>query len=186
MRPLPQTRETKRMTQKDFIARHGFALAVLLAMRASILGCGGGGAGSGTQSSPPPSIMVSATPSAATVLVGETLSFSASVSNSSDTAKVTITSDISVSVSPNPASVELGAAQTFQASIASQGRPDTSIRWSLSGASRPGACGTIDSSGRYTAPQILPGSTAVSAVATSVADPTKQTSANLLITSQLL
>jgi len=159
--------------------------SVLLAMGASILGCGGGGAGSGTQSSPPPSITVSVTPSAATVLLGETLSFSASVSNSSDTsaswsvnvvtggsaqagtisadevctapadlpsggpvqvtatgranasksatARVTITSDISLPVSPNPASVELGAAQTFQAPIASQGRPDTSIRWSFSG-----------------------------------------------------
>ena len=224
------------MTPRDFPARHRFALAtILLAMGASILGCGGGGAGSGTQPPPPPLIAVSVTPVTGTVLLGETLSFSATVTNTPDTtvtwsvngitggsaqagtisadgvytapadlpsggtvqvtatshadatksatAKVTIASDISVSLSPSSTSVELGATQAFQASIASQGRPDTTVRWSVSGTACPGSCGGVDSSGRYTAPQILPGSAAINVVATSAADPVKQASATLSITS---
>lgn len=59
---------------------------VLLAMCAWTLGCGGGGAGSVTPpSSSPPSISVSVTPASGTVLLGETLNFTATVSNSSDT-----------------------------------------------------------------------------------------------------
>jgi uncharacterized protein YjdB len=65
---------------------------------------------------------------------------------------VTITSDIALSLTPNPASVELGATQTFQANVTSSGHPDTAVRWSLSGAACPSACGTVDSSGHYTAP----------------------------------
>jgi len=224
------------MTQKDSHARHELALTVvLLAMVASILGCGGGGAGSETQPPPPPPITVSITPTSGAVFLGETLNFSATVSNSSDTsviwsvngvtggsaqagtisadgvymapadlpsggtvqvtatshadasksatASVTINSDISISLTPNSASVELGAAQAFQASIASQGRPDTSVRWSLSGASCPGSCGSIDSGGNYTAPRVLPSPPVVNVVATSVADATKQASASLTITS---
>jgi hypothetical protein len=53
----------------------------------------------------------------------------------SASAAVTVTSDIPVSLSPDAASVELGASQSFQAAIKSQGLPDPAIRWSLSGAS---------------------------------------------------
>jgi hypothetical protein len=169
------------------------------------------------------------------VLLGETLAFTASVSNSADTSviwsvngitggspqagtfsadgvytapadlpqggtvrvtatsnadsskfasvSVAISSDITVSISPGTASIELGAAQAFYASISSNGKPDPAIRWSLSGSSCPNSCGSVDASGNFTAPQILPGNASVTLMATSVADPSKQNSTNVLITS---
>jgi hypothetical protein len=99
----------------------------------------------------------------------------------SATATVTITSDIAVSLSSSPSSIELGGAQAFRAAIQSSGKPDPAIRWSLSGPACPASCGTIDSSGNYTAPPILPNAPAVNIVATSVADPSKQASAGLTI-----
>jgi hypothetical protein len=175
------------------------------------------------------------TPNPGNVLLGETLTFTATVSNSSDTTviwsvngitggslqagtisadgvytapadlpqggtvqvtatshadsskfatvSVTIVSDISVSISPGTASVELGAAQAFHASISSNGKPDPTIHWSLSGPSCPNSCGGVDANGNYTAPQILPGNASVTLTATSAADPSKQKSASVLITS---
>jgi len=99
------------------------------------------------------------------------------------TASVTISSDIAVSISPGTASVELGAAQTFHASISSNGKPDPTIRWNLSGSACPSACGTVDANGNYTAPQILPGNASITVTATSAADPSKQNSASVLVTS---
>jgi len=214
-----------------------FALAcVLLAMGAWTLSCGGGGAGSVTPPPPPPpSIQVVVTPNSGTVLLGETLAFTASVSNSTDTtviwsvngitggspqagtisadgvytapadlpqggmvqvtatshadsskfatASVTISSDITVTISPGTVNVELGAVQAFHASISSNGKPDPTIRWSLSGSACPSACGSVDASGNYTAPQILPGNASVTLTATSAADPSKHNSASVLITS---
>ena len=209
---------------------------VLLAMGAWTLGCGGGGAGSvAPPPPPPPSITVNVTPNSGTVLLGETLAFVASVSNTTDTAViwsvngttggsvqagtisadgvytapvdvppggmvqvtatshadisksstagVTVSSDLALSLSPNVANVELGATQSFQASVQSQGRPDTTIRWSLSGTACPNSCGSIDANGTYTAPQILPNSAAVTLIATSVADSSRQSAAYLTITS---
>lgn len=237
MRPLPQMREAKRIRKKDLSARHQSKLAViLLAMGAYTLGCGGGGAGSvAPPPPPPPSITVIVTPNSGTVLLGGTVSFAASVSNTTDTtviwsingttggspqvgtisadgiymappdlppggmvqvtatchadpsksatASVTVSSDLYISLSPNLANIELGATQSFQASIQSQGHPDPAIRWSLAGAACPTSCGTVDANGSYTAPQILPNSAAVSLIATSVADPSRQSAANLTVTS---
>ena len=237
MRPFPQIRETKSTWKKDLSARHEFALAVvLLAMGACTLGCGGGGAGSvAPPPPPPPPISVSVTPNSGAVLLGESLNFSATVSNTgnlsvtwsvngvpggsaqsgtitadgvyiapadlppggtvqvtaaseADTSKsasatVTVTSDISVSLSPNAASVELGATRSFQAAIKSQGLPDPAIRWSLSDASCPNSCGAVSATGVYTAPQILPASSAISLIATSVADPSKQSAASITVSS---
>jgi len=230
-------RETKKNKKQVLSLRHKGVLTVaLLAVGAWTLGCGGGGAGSVTPPPPPPpSITVSIMPSSGTVLLGETLNFSASVSNTADTsvtwsvnavpggsaqagtisadgvytapadlppggtvqvtatshadvsksatAGVSVTSDISISLSPNAVNVELGATQLFQAALKSQGRPDPTIHWSLSGVSCPNSCGAVDANGDYTAPQILPGSAAVNLVATSVADPSKQSAASLTVTS---
>lgn len=101
----------------------------------------------------------------------------------SASANVTITSDITLSIMPSPASVELGATQRFQATITSSGHPDTTVRWSLSGAACPNSCGTVDSSGTFTGPGILPSPASVTLTAQSVADPTKQNSATITITS---
>ena len=101
----------------------------------------------------------------------------------SASANVTITSDLVLNISPSPASVELGATQNFQTAVTSAGHPDTAVRWSLSGMACSLGCGTIDSSGNYTAPQILPTPTAVTVIAQSVADPSRQASAIATITS---
>ena len=98
-------------------------------------------------------------------------------------AQVTIASDIALSLAPATASVELGAAQSFLAMLTSSGHPDSSVRWSLSGVSCPANCGSVDASGAYTAPQVLPSPTLVALTAQSVADPSKQASATIAITS---
>ncbi|MBZ5702329.1 MAG: hypothetical protein LAN84_10825 [Acidobacteriia bacterium] len=98
-------------------------------------------------------------------------------------AQVTITSDIALSLAPGAASVELGAVQSFHATLASSGHPDTAVRWNLSGAACPAACGTVDASGNYTAPRILPASPSVTLTAQSAADSSKQASATLTLTS---
>jgi len=97
--------------------------------------------------------------------------------------ELTITSDIGITLAPPNASVELGATQPFHAAITSAGHPDSSVRWSLSGAACPAACGSVDPSGNYTAPGILPSAPTATITAQSVADPTKQASAPLNITS---
>ena len=101
----------------------------------------------------------------------------------SGTAAATIVSDIAISVAPNPANVELGATQSFHSSVTSGGHPDSATRWNLSGAACPSSCGSVDASGTYTAPQILPSPASVTLTAHSVADPSKQVSAALTITS---
>ena len=101
----------------------------------------------------------------------------------SATASLMVTSDITLSLTPNPASVELGARQSFQATVTSSGHPDTAVRWSLSGAACPTACGMLDSSGAFTAPGILPSPASVTITAQSVADPSKQISATVAISS---
>jgi len=101
----------------------------------------------------------------------------------SASAGIAITSDIFISVSPNISSVELGAVQTFHATITSGGRPDQTIRWSLAGAACPNSCGSVDVNGNYLAPSILPSNPSVTLTATSAADPSKQASAPLAVTS---
>lgn len=237
MRPLPQMSKSKRMWNEHRSTPRGWVWAgVLLATSAWTLGCGGGGAGSVASPSPTPppnnsSVSVTVTPSAGSVLLGETVSFSVSVSNATDTSvtwavngiiggssqagtisadgvyaapsdlpaggtvqvtaishadsskSVTVISDVSVVLAQSTASVELGTTQAFQASIQSQGRPDTAVRWSLVGPSCPNACGYVNTNGNYTAPQILPSAANVRLTATSVADSSKQSNVNLTITS---
>src|SRR5262249_50382602 len=86
----------------------------------------------------------------------------------SGSATATIASDIALTLTPNTASVELGATQPFQASVTSAGHPDTTIHWSLSGGACSTACGTVDSSGRFTAPGILPSPPSATVTAQSV------------------
>jgi hypothetical protein len=98
-------------------------------------------------------------------------------------ATIAILSDISIALAPNVAGVELGATQAFHAAVTSSGQPNTAVRWALSGTSCPAACGTLDANGNYTAPQILPSPASVTLTAQSVADPSKQASAAVTITS---
>src|SRR3984893_289791 len=101
----------------------------------------------------------------------------------SATATVAITSDIAIALAPGTAGVLLGAAQPFHATLISSGHPDTAVRWSISRAACPSACGTLDANGNYTAPPILPSPASVTITAHSVADPSKQTSAGVTIAS---
>jgi len=101
----------------------------------------------------------------------------------SATATLTVTSDVAIAISPDAIGVELGAALSFRAAISSGGHPDAAIRWSISGLACPAACGSLDANGNYTAPQILPTPATATVTAQSVADPSKQTSAAVTITS---
>jgi len=203
-----------------------------------LLGCGGGPASVSSpppSAPPPPSITVTVTPTTGSVLLGNSQTLTATVTNTADTsvtwsvnnipggtpsmgtitsagvytaptdlpsqaivqvtatsqvdssksatAQITITSDIGITIAPPNASIELGAVQSFHAAITSAGHPDTSVRWSLSGAACPTACGSVDLNGNYTAPGILPSATTAMLTAQSLADPSKQASAAISITS---
>jgi hypothetical protein len=147
----------------------------------SLNGVSGGGNASGTISADgiytaPPDL-----PSPSTIKIAAS---SVAQPASQGSAQITVASDISIGISPNSAAnVELGAQRTFSSSLSSAGQPDTSIRWTVSGAACPNACGNVDTNGIYTAPQILPSPAAVTVTAQSVADPSKQASVNLTITS---
>jgi hypothetical protein len=227
MRPLSPKR-------KSSVESKGVCLLALLAAQIWALGCGGVKS-SASPPPPPPSVAVTVSTTSNSVLLGNSVTFTATVTNTADTtvswsvsgvaggnstlgiitssgvytapadlpsptvvqvtatshadptksgsANETIISDITQALSPNPASVELGAAQAFHATVTSSGHPDLAIRWSVSGAACPGACGAVDSAGNYTAPQNLPSPATVTLTAQSAADPSKQVSAAIAITS---
>jgi hypothetical protein len=116
-------------------------------------------------------------------------SVSVQATSAADTSKssaslVTITSDISVSVSPQTMPVDLGASRPFIATVNSTGKPNRGVNWILSGSGCAGAeCGTVDSFGAYTAPEVLTAPPSVSLTAVSVADPSKSTIASITIQS---
>lgn len=148
----------------------------------SVSGIAGGNSTVGTISSTGVYTAPADLPSPATVQVTAT---SQADNTKSASTNITITSDITLSLTPSPASVELGATQAFRVAVTSSAHPDTTVRWSLSGAACPSGCGTVDSSGTFTAPGILPSSASVTLTAQSAADPSKQISAAVTITSNL-
>jgi hypothetical protein len=97
---------------------------------------------------------------------------------------------VSVTISPPyafvPASGGVTSTQQFFASVTGTG--NTSVTWSVQSAV-PGqgcvgpACGSVSSSGLYSAPTVAPSPNGISVVATSSADPTKSASATVAITS---
>ena len=217
---------------------HPFLLVVLMLSACGLPGCGGA---TGSEVIPPPpppptpSITVTVTPTSGTILLGNSQTFAATVTNTTNTsvswsvnsipagsasagtitadgvytapadlpspttvtiaatsqadatksatAQLTIASDITIGLAPANASVELGATQSIHATLTSAGHPDTAVRWSVSGAACPSACGSVDLSGKYTAPGILPSPTSATLTAQSVADPSKQSSVAVSITS---
>jgi hypothetical protein len=146
----------------------------------SVNGVAGGNAGVGTITSAGAYTAPADLPSPATVTITAT---SHADPTKSDGAAVTVTSDIALNVTPGGLSVEVGAAAALRPSITSSGHPDNSVRWSVSGGACPNSCGAVDASGNYTAPGILPTASSVTVTAQSVADPSKQASASLTITS---
>ena len=77
-----------------------------------------------------------------------------------------------ISVTMEDSSVTLGQGETYQLSATVTGSSNTAVTWSLSECS-VAACGTISSSGLYTAPSVLSSPASVTVIATSRADPTK-------------
>jgi YVTN family beta-propeller protein len=78
-----------------------------------------------------------------------------------------------VTVSPSSATVQAGGVQQFTATVSPNGA-NQAVTWSLSGTGCTGAsCGTIDATGKYTAPTSVPNPPTVTARATSVADSAK-------------
>jgi hypothetical protein len=103
----------------------------------------------------------------------------ASQSNPSQTRVVNVRIvDILVTVLPNSATVALNGIQQFTA----QSNPSAPITWSLTGAGCVGAaCGTISSTGLYTAPSALPSPPTVTVTAASAVD-INATPANATVT----
>ncbi len=92
-------------------------------------------------------------------------------SSKSDIAVITL-KPITVTVSPKTASVKVTTTQQFAATV--QGGTNTNVTWSVSGSGcSGGTCGTIDSTGLYTAPAIVPNPATVTVKAAAVADPTR-------------
>jgi hypothetical protein len=147
----------------------------------SVNGISGGNAAVGTISASGVYTAPGDLPASGSVTVRAT---SVADSSKSAAAVVTVTSDLSVSVSPQAMPVELGAAQTFAATVNSAGNPDRAVHWIVSGNGCAGsACGAVGTTGTYTAPQILMAPPGVSVNASSVADPSKSGAAAITITS---
>jgi len=119
-------------------------------------------------------------PASATVTI---TAQSAADSTKQASATISILSDIAIALTPGAIGVELGATQQFHAAISSAGQPNAAIRWSISGVACPAACGSLDANGNFTAPQFLPATSTLTLTAQSVADPGKQVSAAVNITS---
>jgi hypothetical protein len=120
-------------------------------------------------------------PAPAAVLIQAT---SVADPSKNSTAAVMIVSDVSVSLMPATVLVELGAVQPFTAAVNSKSKPNPSVAWTISGGACNSAfCGSMNSSGNYTAPPVLPSPTSISLTATSVADPSKSAAATISITS---
>src|SRR5437899_7717960 len=84
MRPLSQTRSKQAHSARSFLVPRPIAQTIFLyTLALSLAACGSGGGGSVTP--PPAQITVAIAPNSGTVLLGNTLTFSATVTNTSDT-----------------------------------------------------------------------------------------------------
>jgi hypothetical protein len=100
---------------------------------------------------------------------------------------------VAVTLSPNYAFVapSAGAPSTLQYFASVTGSTNSNIKWTVqSGVTGQGcsgaACGSINSSGLYTAPASAPSPNAISVIAASQADPTKSATAAIAITSGVM
>jgi len=97
-------------------------------------------------------------------------------SSKSGHAQVTIVGPIQIGISPSSATVVLDSTQQFSATVTNT--TNTAVSWSVSGSGCTGAsCGTISSTGLYTAPFVVPTPAQVFVTVTSSADPTKSSTA---------
>ncbi len=144
----------------------------------SVSGTGCAGAGCGTVSTTGLYTAPSGPPSPATVSV---IAISVADNTKSATAIVTVILPISVSVTPATISLVTSQSQQFTATV--NGSANQTVTWSVNGV--PGgsaANGTINSSGFYVAPALVPTPNTITITATSAADPSKSASATVTIT----
>ena len=145
----------------------------------SVSGSGCAGAACGTISTSGLFTAPSAVPSPALITVTAT---SAADTTKSAKASVTIVRPVAVTIAPASAQVLTGGSQQFTATVT--GTTNTAVSWTVSGAGCSGvACGTISTSGLYTAPIAVPAPPQVTVTATSAADPTKTASATVVVQS---
>ncbi len=143
----------------------------------SVGGTGCAGSACGTITSAGLYSAPAAVPSPAEVTVTATSAAAGSISAS---ATVTIIPPVVVKVSPLTAQVVTGGHQQFAATVT--GTTNTGVTWSVAGAGCSGsACGTVSSSGLYTAPDAAPSPAQVSITALSDADGTKSAAATVTI-----
>jgi hypothetical protein len=101
----------------------------------------------------------------------------------SGTSSATINPEnVQISVSPTSASLQLSGTQKFNVTVT--GTLNQSFSWTINGQPITAATpwGTIDSTGFYSAPSLLPANPVVTLTATSLEDPTKSASAVATIT----
>lgn len=112
-----------------------------------------------------------------------------SITSNSSTGSTTVISlsgtataaSVSVAISPTSVSLAGGGTQQFTSTVT--GTSNTAVTWTLSGSGCSGsACGTISSTGLYTAPASVPSSLTVYPLATSTADTTKSAAATVTLT----
>ena len=142
----------------------------------SVTGFGCGGADCGTISSGGLYTAPATQPNPSFVTVTAT---SVADATKSSSATATIIQKFAVTISPASLQLAIGASQQFTAKVT--GTTIAGVTWSVTGAGCAGsACGTITSSGFYTAPDAAPSPAQVTVKATSVAD--GQTSAAATVT----
>ncbi len=89
---------------------------------------------------------------------------------------------VGVSVSPTSASISVKSTKQFTASVT--GTSNTAVTWTVAGSGCSGtSCGTISSSGLYTAPSLVPSPATVTITARSQQDSTKSALASVAIAS---
>ncbi len=146
----------------------------------SVSGAGCGGSPCGTISTSALSAVYLAPSVAPSPAIVTLVATSVADPAKSASASVTVVPMVAVTVSPTSASVSAGTTQQFKASVT--GTSNTAVAWSVTGAGCTGAaCGTVNSSGFYTAPAAAPSPATVTITATSVADPAKSGAVNLTI-----
>ena len=224
--------ESTKLRGRSFLTRTPAHWRPALLLVASFLGCGGL---VGSPQLPPPNITVTVAPTTASVLLGEPRTFTATVSNTPNTAvswsvngipggnatvgtidaagvftapanlpapvtvtvqatcaadpsksgtgTITVTSSFSLAVT-GPPSVNTGDTAIYVATLTppANSNPSRVVSWGVVGTGCTGAaCGTISSSGVYTAPSVPPSPATVQIIATPQADPTKVTSVSVSI-----
>ena len=154
----------------------------------SLSGTGCTGAACGTLSNESSTAASYIAPSPVTTNLSVTVT-ATSVADPTKSSSVTITvtpQAILVSVSPATASVQVGGAAQFSATVTGD-NTNSGVTWTLTqgGASCSPGCGSVSpvdpANANYTAPATVPANPALIITATSVADPTKSGSASVTV-----